>query len=780
MADYIYLLENRLSTVQQRALATVRNLSRSKDLTLFLTGGAVRDLTGGGSVRDLDITVQGDVAPMRKDLEEQGAIFVGENTPAQALFFRFPGGIRVEVSSAVSVTYPKPGQPKYEPASIAEDLRRRDFTANAMALSLNEGSYGLLMDPLNGVADIENRELRLVNNYGFLEDPSRMVRAARLSSRLGWQMEERTRQRYSNAKQEQDVIAALSNFSRGYELEEIFHEEDPLRIMRALEAEGWLQVLAPEMILGKANESALADLRERQGQLQTQGIRSDGAALAFPLLVAKLSPPDAESLKAKFVRPGFVTEIETLEERTRELQTVFGGKDASIPSVAWRILHEAEPELVLSLFYSAKSPSIQGRIKTFLNDSPTARQRLPYALLQEMRITPDLPQYHDLLDRLFFELMDGKLGTTEELKAYLEPFSPPAPPPPVNLRRARAKKEPRASRAKAKKAPATVAEQEEGLGVSEGLMEPGTLTGLNRGTEPDAPEVLEGKVAPLVKGEAEPSAAAARPKRPVKVTAAPATPAATPAAAAPATIAPAAKLSAKPAPAPEAEALQPHPMATKDIAKKITTLAPQQQAATAAPGPNRGKDRAETANKPVSVAPPARTAAKTTTAIPAKTAAKTGAPALKQQTSAAPSKSTAARPPAALSEKAAGKAPLGKTNAAQKSATPSRTSPAAKSDIRSLAKSTSASKAAPAAKSTKTPVRSKSKPVVNAKSKTAAPIKDKLAPKPAAKQPVKAAAQKTARAVTAKQTAKPKNNTTKTAGKSAKASAKAGKPGKRL
>ena len=109
-----------------------------------------------------------------------------------------------------------------------------------MALSLNEGSYGLLMDPLNGVADIENRELRLVSNYGFIEDPVRMIRAARFAARLGWQMEEKTRARYETGKAE-GYISAMSAFQRGYEAEEIVHEEDPLRVMRGLEHEGWMK-----------------------------------------------------------------------------------------------------------------------------------------------------------------------------------------------------------------------------------------------------------------------------------------------------------------------------------------------------------------------------------------------------------------------------------------------------------------------------------------------------------------------------------------------------------
>src|SRR6202012_4986870 len=136
-----------------------------------------------------------------------------------------PVGVRVEISSTRREEFPKPGKPIYHWDTILEDLGRRDFTANAMALSLNEHSYGLLMDPLNGVADIEARQLRLVSNYGFIEDPARLLRATRLVSRLGWTLDERTQTRFDNAK-EANSIEALSSFGRGYELEEIAHEED--------------------------------------------------------------------------------------------------------------------------------------------------------------------------------------------------------------------------------------------------------------------------------------------------------------------------------------------------------------------------------------------------------------------------------------------------------------------------------------------------------------------------------------------------------------------------
>ena len=406
---------------------------------MFLVGGAVRDLTSGSPVRDLDVVVQGNALKLKKEIEKARGVITGEHEAGQALYVRFPGGVRVEIGSTLSVTYPKPGKPVVKPATILEDLRRRDFTANAMALSLNEGSYGLLMDPLNGVADIENRELRLVSNYGFIEDPVRMIRAARFMARLGWQMDEKTQERYETGKKE-GYIAAMDGFHRGYETEEIFHEEDALRVIRRLESEGWIKHLFPALSSTKANVAELERLRESQMQLQMQGIHPETAAANFPFLTAKMPPKDVAALKKSFARQGFVDEIDALEGEAKAFAAEFSGKAAATPSQAWKLLHTAKPESILWVAHTSKNAGIQAKFKGFFTEWANAKQKIPYVMMQEMRIVPELPIYKELLDKLFFELMDGKLSTPEEMKAYLEPFSPPAPPPPVHLRRPRVPK----------------------------------------------------------------------------------------------------------------------------------------------------------------------------------------------------------------------------------------------------------------------------------------------------------------------------------------------------
>ena len=610
MADYIYLLQTRLTSAQLTALQRVRDIAREAGVTVFLVGGAVRDLTAGFSVHDLDFALQADPTKLKKAFQAAGFVITGDHAQTQTLFLSFPGGVRLEVGATLSATYPKPGKPVYAPAAILDDLRRRDFTANAMAISLNEGSFGLLMDPLNGVADLENMEFRLVSNYGFIEDPVRMIRAARLSARLGWRLEEKTQQRYETGKSE-GYISALSPWLRGYETEEIFHESDPVRILRRLESEGWMQVLFPALTAAKANEAELSRLHDLVAQLQSAGIHPDVSAVQFPLVTAKLAPKDVAELKKLFPRQGFVAEIDALDGQAKAFAAEFAGKAAAVPSAAWRMLYAAPPEHVLAAGYSSKSAPVQARLKAFLNDWPQARQRIPYQAMQEMRITPDLPIYEELLDKLFFALMDAQLETPEAIKAFLEPYSPPAPPPPPSLRRRPAKRETKASK---KKAPAAPVET------------PAEVTTKTLGavvaTEAPVPPPPPAKAAPAEKKPAPAKAAEkkAPAKAPEKKSAAK-TPAKVPAK----KPAPVAKKAAKPAPpakkAAPKKAAAPAKKAAKPAPKKTASKAASKKAAKAAPKKAPAK---KPTPKPVKKAPAKKLPAKKVAAKkqPAKAAKK--------------------------------------------------------------------------------------------------------------------------------------------------------------
>jgi tRNA nucleotidyltransferase/poly(A) polymerase len=439
MPDYIYLLENRLSADQRNAIAQLRAAARDAGILLFLTGDAVRDLTSGHAVRELEVAVNGNALKLKKPLEKLGGKLWGEDESSRSLYLCFPGTVRVNVVSAHRVEYPKPGKPVFHPASIQEDLRRRDFTVNSMAISLNEGSFGLLMDPLNGAADIEMRALRLVSNYGFIESPALLIRAVRYRARLSWDMDPRTQTRYDNAKSE-GVIEFLSAHDREQELEQIGHEEDGLKVLRALEAEGWMKILFPAWTSARADEAKLNALHDLAVQLLLQGIHPDMSAAQMQLLTAKLPSRDLSALKKSLLRPGFVEEWNKLDSLASGFAKALLSKQNAKPSACFKLFMSYDPEAILWLGFVSKDKAVQERFNLFLKVWPEARQRIPHLLMQEMRITPELPTYGELVQKIFLELIDGKLTTPEEVRAFLEPYSPPAPPPQVSIKRSRARR----------------------------------------------------------------------------------------------------------------------------------------------------------------------------------------------------------------------------------------------------------------------------------------------------------------------------------------------------
>ena len=439
MPDYIYLLENRLSADQQNALRHLREVAREAGTILFLTGDAVRDLTSGHAVRALELAVHGNALKLKKTIENLGGTVWGEDEVSGALYLCFPGTVRVDLVSAHRIEYPKPGKPVYHPATIQEDLRRRDFTINAMAISLNEGSFGLLMDPMNGAADIESRTLRLVSNYGFLEEPSLLIRATRIMTRLGWEMDHKTRTRYANAREE-GVIEYLSAQARRQELEQIGHEDEGLKVLQALEAEGWMDVLFPAWSSTKADEEGLTALHDLAVELLVQGVHADMSAPQMRLLTARLAPKELAALKKQMLRPGFVEEWNSLDALAAGFAKALTAPENSAPSACYKLFTSYDPEAVLWLGFTSKDEAVKDRFNLFLKVWPEVRQRMPHALLQEMRITAELPAYREIAQSVFLELLDGKLAAPEEVRAFLEPHSPPAPPPQVSVKRTRAKR----------------------------------------------------------------------------------------------------------------------------------------------------------------------------------------------------------------------------------------------------------------------------------------------------------------------------------------------------
>jgi tRNA nucleotidyltransferase (CCA-adding enzyme) len=430
MADYIYTLEIRLTPDQQRGVTLVQDAARAAGMNVYLTGGAVRDIISGFTIRDLDFTVQGNPLKLQKDLEKSGVKVQSTDDDLKLLYLTLPGNVRAEVAMARTERYEKVGkQPIIAPGTILEDLRRRDFTVNAMALSLNPGSRGLLMDPYNGAADIEAKLLRVLHNYAFVEDPSRLIRASRFAARFHWPLEERTQQRYDSAK-ENNYIEYISDRTIGYEIEQLAYEEDPLHIVRTLEKEDWLKVLSPHWTTAKVDTAGLSQLMKTRQQMNDFGYNPDPAPAVLYFLTSRLNDKEISDLRKLIPRKGLVEAWRDLEDNAKELARKLSGKEAATPSRTWKLLSDSSPEMILFLEVTARQQAVVQKIRNFFGKWRQVQQKLPLPEMAELHITPQLPEYPKIAHDAFLLLLDGKLRSRTEILKFLKPLAPPPPPPP--------------------------------------------------------------------------------------------------------------------------------------------------------------------------------------------------------------------------------------------------------------------------------------------------------------------------------------------------------------
>src|SRR6202795_2574933 len=245
MPDYMFLLESRLSPEQRAAMLRVQELAAVMGFNVYLTGGTVRDLITGANLRDLDFTVEGNPSKMARELEKGGAKVLAEDEKLRHVELLFAGDVEGSISAARDEHYVRPAtRPDLRWSTIMEDLRRRDFSLNAIAISLNPASRGLLLDPTNGLSDIERAEVRALTIHSFTNQPVRLLRVLRFAARMGFKIEARTQEWFDLAI-ERELPATITPEDAGSELRALSLEERPAVVLKAWEIHDLLEAVSP-------------------------------------------------------------------------------------------------------------------------------------------------------------------------------------------------------------------------------------------------------------------------------------------------------------------------------------------------------------------------------------------------------------------------------------------------------------------------------------------------------------------------------------------------------
>ena len=403
-------------------LKRLGEMARGRGMEAYLVGGLVRDLFLGVGSIDLDIAVVGDgIAFARRAGGELGG--------GVAVYDRFrtatitmPDLTRMDVATSRSETYERPGAlPDVKPAPIVEDLGRRDFSINAMAVDLDPDKFGALVDPHGGAADLAERRLRVLHDKSFLDDPTRILRLARFATRFDFVPEPRTRELLDSALASR-AFDFISADRLRQELYLAFSELEPGAVFGFLEGVGALSAILP----GAAPGGEFPQLLDRAHGLVSfveKGSQWDPSVLFLLLL---LRDAGSEDLTAVVRRLGLLAGARAAVESAPGLADLVRRAEAAEKASALRGLLEGRPlEIQLAVAVMAGTEKSRRALIAHVSRGRLLKPELSGDDLIIMGFDPG-PGIGRILGALTDARLDGTVETLEDEEKFVASrFVPP-------------------------------------------------------------------------------------------------------------------------------------------------------------------------------------------------------------------------------------------------------------------------------------------------------------------------------------------------------------------
>ena len=421
-------LLRRLPQGRLSLLRELGNLADEGGVSLYLVGGVVRDLLLKRENWDLDLTVEGDgIAFARLVADRHGAgLAVFERFATARLVF--PDGLRMDIATTRRESYAQPAVlPTVQPASIEEDLYRRDFTINAIAMQLNPGQFGRLLDVYGGQRDLRARRIRVLHAGSFQDDPTRIFRAIRFERRFGFRLE-RTTLRLLVQAASTNLIQQLSGPRLQHEILLLFAEHDPVCAIARLAQLKLLRFLHRRLCyttnvkrVAAAAPKALAWWARRfqdsvidRPIVYLMALSSEASLVVVASMIRRLA---LSREQAKNVSAGG-SRVDRVLKRLTDNGTVQ-------PSHVYRLLEDFSDEALVLLL--AKQVSRQHGVRLSLLKrylvayvkNRTIKTALTGRDLQAMGLKPG-PEYKTILEKLLDARIDGMITTEAEERVFVQ------------------------------------------------------------------------------------------------------------------------------------------------------------------------------------------------------------------------------------------------------------------------------------------------------------------------------------------------------------------------
>lgn len=393
-------LEQHLTGVRLSVLREFSLLAAHECVDLYLVGGTVRDVLADEAPVDVDIMASGNAERLVESIREQGGATV-HKASAFGTWSLAVRGIELDLATARRETYERPGAlPTVFTSTVEDDLARRDFSVNAMAISLSEDSWGDLLDPHHGTTDLENGLIRVLHDRSFKDDATRILRAVRYSCRRDCRLESRTGVLLEESLH---FLSTISPDRVRHEFERIFREPRAGAMIEMARRLGVLAAIHPAL---RADPPKLRAIEaEREGHVR----RAD---LLLGSMVQSVADCDMESvverlnLNSNWAR--LVRDVTEVRERLPELE------DKNLTrSRVYRLLNGLHPNAVESCAMAASDPTVEGWLRLYLDDLRQVRPLLDGDDLMALGVREG-PAVGMLLKELFDARLDGIVHSVED------------------------------------------------------------------------------------------------------------------------------------------------------------------------------------------------------------------------------------------------------------------------------------------------------------------------------------------------------------------------------
>jgi len=381
----------------------------------YLVGGCVRDLLLAAGSVDVDLVVEGDAPAFAGRCAEAFGGSCVTHRRFGTVTLQAADGFKVDVATARRETYERPGAlPRVERGTIQDDLLRRDFTVNAMAMALNKASFGRLIDPRGGQRDLRRRLVRVLHPKSFIDDPTRILRAVRFEERLGFRRERATARWLKAAVADRALFTVQKHRLRD-ELVPLFQEPRPYGCLRRLHAAAGFHYISPRLRFRREWRPRF----ERAGtamrwfaQRSPHRRRLEPHAVYMGLFFFDLPLREAEAVcRAYAFRRSDSQNILALRREAACVQKALGRRGVR-PSVIYRTLEPLSYEVLLALTALFPGRHLRRHVEDFFLSFNGQRTHVSGEDLKAMGLTPG-PDYRRILDKLLWARLDGRVTTKE-------------------------------------------------------------------------------------------------------------------------------------------------------------------------------------------------------------------------------------------------------------------------------------------------------------------------------------------------------------------------------